>query len=174
MQLKIRDARDEDAEQLISLIEACYADYEGCVLDVEHEAPELRAIASTHAEQGGRFWVAERNGELVGCAGLAPGKDGTMELKKLYVARDVRSNGLGARLCSLVEIEAMSRGAETIELWSDTRFKEAHRLYERRGYTRGRSRELHDASNSVEYYYRKALSDSDAPNQPDRRVPTVR
>ena len=160
MQLKIREARDDDAERLIDLIEACYSEYPGCVLAVDEEAPELRAIASNHAQRGGRFWVAESNGHLVGCAGLVPGdQGGSVEMKKLYVDRDWRKNGLGARLCSLVEVEAMSRGAATVELWSDTRFKDAHRLYERRGYARGRkTRELHDASKSVEYYYRKDLA----------------
>jgi putative acetyltransferase len=52
----------------------------------------------------------------------------------------------------------MSRRASAIELWSDTRFLDAHRLYEKRGYVRGpKTRELHDKSKSVEYYYRKAL-----------------
>jgi N-acetylglutamate synthase-like GNAT family acetyltransferase len=160
MQVKIRDARDDDAERLIDLIEACYSEYDGCVLAVDEEAPELRAIASNHARRGGRFWVAERNGNLVGCAGLVPAEQGgAVEMKKLYVARDFRQNGLGARLCSLVEVEAMSRGAATVELWSDTRFKDAHRLYERRGYARRpQTRELHDASKSVEYYYCKELA----------------
>ena len=125
-----------------------------------HGRVVLRAIASNHAEQGGRFWVAESSGHVVGCAGLMPGAQGAViEMKKLYVAKDARSNGLGARLCSLVEAEAMSRGVATVELWSDTRFKDAHRLYERRGYARGpKTRDLHDASKSVEYYYRKALA----------------
>jgi hypothetical protein len=59
MQLKIRDARDEDAGRLIGLIEACYSEYDGCVLAVDEEAPELRAIASNHVRHGGRFWVAQ-------------------------------------------------------------------------------------------------------------------
>lgn len=158
MRFKIREARDEDAERLIELIEACYSEYDGCVLHVDEETPELRHIATAHQQQGGRFWVAEHDGELVGSAGLVAGKNGVVEMKKLYVAKDARKIGLGARLCSLVEVEAMSRGAEAIELWSDTRFVDAHRLYERRGYERGKTRELHDASKSVEYFYRKDLS----------------
>jgi putative acetyltransferase len=160
MQLKIRDARDDDAERLIDLIEACYSEYAGCVLAVDEEAPELRAIASNYGHRHGRFWVAESNGRLVGCAGLVPGaQGGVIEMKKLYVAKNARNNGLGARLCSLVEVEAMSRGVAAVELWTDTRFKDAHRLYERRGYARGpRTREWHDASMSVEYYYRKDLA----------------
>jgi putative acetyltransferase len=103
--------------------------------------------------------VAESGGKLLACAGLvSTGNPAVMEMKKLYVAREARQMGLGARLCSLVEAEAMSRAATAIELWSDTRFLDGHRLYERRGYVRGPStRELHDKSNSVEYYFRKPL-----------------
>lgn len=159
LQLKIREARDDDAEQLIGLIERCYAEYEGCVLDVDGEAPELRAIATYHAQHGGRFWVAESSGQLLASAGLVAGSEpDVMEMKKVYVAKEARQVGLGARLCSLVEAEAMSRRATAIDLWSDTRFLDAHRLYEKRGYVRGtKTRELHDKSKSVEYYFRKAL-----------------
>jgi hypothetical protein len=45
-----------------------------------------------------------------------------------------------------------------MELWSDTRFLDAHRLYERLGYRRtGRTRELHDLSDTVEYEFDKPL-----------------
>jgi putative acetyltransferase len=119
----------------------------------------LREIATHHAEAGGRFWVAEGERGLLGCVGLVPGKSaGVFEIKKLYVAKEARRMGLGERLAGLAEVEAMSRGARMIELWSDTRFEDAHRLYLRRGYERGgKKRELQDASKSVEYYYRKQL-----------------
>jgi putative acetyltransferase len=95
----------------------------------------------------------------VGCAGVVATDDhGVMERKKVYVAKGARQMGLGARLCSLVEVEVMSRRINVIELWSDTRFLDAHRQYESRGYVRGSdTRELHDKSNSVEYYYRRVL-----------------
>ena len=159
LRLKIRDARDEDAEQLINLIERCYSEYPGCVLDVDSEASELREIATYHAKHSGRFWVAESAGQLMACAGLVQSAaPSVIEMKKVYVTKEARQVGLGARLCSLVEAEAMSRGATAIELWSDTRFQDAHRLYEKRGYVRGpKTRELHDKSNSVEYYFRKDL-----------------
>jgi len=156
--MKIRDARDSDGERLAELINACYDEYAGCVLDIDGEVPELRAIATHHAGNGGRFWVAENDRRILGCVGVTPGPDNTFELKKLYVAKDARKMGVGKRLVSLVEAEAMSRGARAIDLWSDTRFEDAHRLYERRGYVRGaKTRELHDKSNSVERYFRKEL-----------------
>jgi putative acetyltransferase len=156
--VKIRKARDDDSDGLIRLIEDCYAEYPGCVLDVEGEAPELISPASWHTEAGGRLWVAERDGAVVGCVAILPDSQRTVELKKLYVSSEARRLGLGARLCELVEAEARGRGATTVILWSDTRFEDAHRLYEGRGYERGPdTRELHDASQSVEYYFRKSL-----------------
>ena len=155
----LREARDGDADGLIALIGACWSEYPGCVLDVDGEVPELRAIASHYAARGGRFWVAEAEGRVVGSVGLLPsGPDGA-ELCKLYVLRAARRRGLGARLAGLVEAEARRRGAAFLELWTDTRFADAHRLYERLGFGRlPETRVLHDLSNSVEYRYRKPLT----------------
>jgi putative acetyltransferase len=156
---KIRDGRDGDAEQLIELIGACWAEYPGIIFDVDRELPELRAIAAAFRKLDGRFWVVEVGSRVVGSVGAVPlASAHGMELRKLYVARHARRNGLGARLCGLVESEARARGASFVELWSDTRFADAHRLYERVGYVRGpETRELHDLSSSVEYYYRKTV-----------------
>jgi putative acetyltransferase len=161
----IRDARDDDAAGLIELIGSVFAEYPGCLLDVDGEIPELRAIASHFAAVGGRFWVAELPGasggplRVVGCGGLSPASEpGGVELRKLYVHEDARRTGLGTAFCDLVEAEARRRGAAYVDLWSDTRFDKAHRLYERRGYVRGpATRDLHDISHSTEYYFRLAL-----------------
>ena len=155
--MDLRDARDDDAPRLIELIGAIWDEYPGCVMDVDGEVPELWRIASAHAELGGEFWVAEREARIVGCVGWVPAGECGVELRKLYVAASARRTGLGAALCERVERAA--GGADFVELWSDTRFEDAHRLYERRGYRRGpHTRELHDLSSTVEYYYRLDLS----------------
>jgi len=155
--LAIRDARDDDSDRLIALIDAVYAEYPGCVLDVDGEEPHLRRPASAFAEWAGRLWVVEEDGRLVACAGFRDAAD-AVELKHLYVAAAARRRGLGRRLTELVEIAGRARGRRWVELWSDTRFTDAHRLYERLGYVRGGVRELHDRSASVERHYRKALA----------------
>lgn len=158
-EILIRDGRDEDSEAICALIEAIFAEYEG-VLFILSEMPELRRIASAFAEDGGAFWVAERDGTIVGCVGWAPAKsaDAAVELKKLYVAAQERRGGLGGRLLARVEDAARRRGAAFVELWSDVKFETAHRFYERRGYHRdGRTRELGDESDTVEHYFRRRL-----------------
>ncbi len=155
----IRDARDDDEGGLIALIGACFGEYSGCVLDVDGEIPELRRIASAYRELGGHFWIAELDGIVVGSVGFAPSAlPRGIELRKLYVARAERRRGLAHRLCDRVEDAARQRGACFVDLWSDSRFETAHLLYERRGYVRGaETRELHDLSQTVEYFYRLEL-----------------
>ncbi len=79
------------------------------------------------------------------------------QLKSLYVWPDARKRGLGEALVGHAETVARAAGARRMELWSDTRFDAAHRLYERLGYERGGTRELHDLSLSVEYFFSRAL-----------------
>lgn len=63
--LVIRDGRDSDSEQLITLIESVYAEYPGCVLDVDGEAPHLRSRERLRQVEwrpvgGGVEWPARR------------------------------------------------------------------------------------------------------------------
>jgi putative acetyltransferase len=154
----IRDAEDSDSDGLIALIGGCFAEYPGCVFDLE-ELPELLGIATHFQSHGGRFWVAEGASRVIGCVGFSPGKKaGFAELKKLYVEKAARTSGLGSTLCALVEDEARRAGFVAMDLWSDTRFSTAHRFYERRGYVRGeQTRDLHDKSNTVELYFERPL-----------------
>ncbi|WP_169544904.1 GNAT family N-acetyltransferase [Sneathiella aquimaris] len=159
-QITYRFAKDSDAEGLIALVAQCYAEYEGCILDVDGEEPQYRSIASFFADNGGLFWVAEQGGKIVGSVGFAPKKE-TAELKHLYVDSNVRRQGLASSLCQLVEDAVQERGLPTLYLWTDTRFENAHRLYEKRGFIGGAvTRTLSDLSQSVEYYYEKALRPS--------------
>lgn len=155
---RIRPGTDADGAACGRLIGEVFAEYPGCLF-VPEEFPELAALASHFADRGGRLWVAEDDGAVVGCVGIdiAPLTDG-MELHKLYVARTARGRGLAAALYALAEGFARERGAAFMELWSDTRFLDAHRFYEKRGFIRlpGR-RALDDLSRSYEFHYRKRL-----------------
>ena len=73
--IDVRPARDDDAGQLIALVGAVFSEYPGVILDVDGELPDLRAVATAFARRGGRFWVAERGRELVGCIGVLPAAD---------------------------------------------------------------------------------------------------
>jgi len=156
--ITLRPARDADGEDIIALIAAAYGEYPGCILDVDDESPELRCPASHYGALGGSAWVAEQDGLIVGTAACQPVPGPGLEIQKLYVAAMARRRGLASRLLALIEDEARRRSAVFIELWTDTRFETAHRLYEALGYRRGVvGRTLNDRSASREHHYRKDL-----------------
>ncbi|HWT10052.1 MAG TPA: GNAT family N-acetyltransferase [Roseomonas sp.] len=153
----LRQGRDSDAEGFIALIGACWAEYPGCILDLDGEVPELRALATYFRDQGGMLWAAEQDGRVVGMIGTRPLKeDAAWEICRMYVHAAARGSGLAARLLDTAEAHARAAGAGRMVLWTDTRFTRAHGFYEKRGYVRqGSIRILDDISNSLEFRYTK-------------------
>jgi putative acetyltransferase len=157
--VRIRPARDEDAQDLFGLLALCFAAYPGCFVDPHDDLPDLRQPGSSFAKKGGAFWVVEdERGRICACVAVDLPQPGTAEMHRLYVRPDQRRRGLGETLVRLVEDHARGQGAHRIFFWSDTRFTNAHRLYQRLGYAAvGGTRDLGDISNSVEYRFEKPL-----------------
>lgn len=156
--MRLRAGRDADAEAFIRLVRDAWAEYPGCVFDLDGELPELRALATHFAEQGGALWAAEDGaGEVVGMAAARPlHADRAWEVCRVYLGAAARGTGLAQRLLDAAEAHAVARGAERLVLWTDTRFAAAHRFYEKRGYVRqGAIRILDDLSKSLEFRYGK-------------------
>ena len=153
----LRVGRDSDAAGFIALISACWAEYPGCVFDLDGEVPELRALASHFAAQDGALWVAEVAGSVVGMVATHPLPGSPdWEICRMYVAADQRGTGVAAALLGAAEAHARAAGAEMIRLWSDTRFTRAHTFYAKQGYVRqGPIRVLNDLSNSLEFPFIK-------------------
>lgn len=151
--MKIRPVIKRDIAQIIKLIGDIWAEYE-CVLDVDVEEKYLLAPDEYFRSNGGEFWEAEADGEIVATVGVIISDVGIAELKTLYVHRDFRCRGLGEKLTNLVVGFAGEKGAREIVLWSDKRFTKAHRLYERLGFEKNGERELNDLNNTREFGFR--------------------
>jgi GNAT superfamily N-acetyltransferase len=164
----LRRVTDADAEPLIALIAAAYDEYRGCILDLPGVDDDLPAPGTTAGRRGSPWWVVERGGELIATIGVGPLRaDGTVELKRLYVDQQHRGRGLASQLVRLVEKHAAGLGADRVELWSDSRFREAHRRYAALGYEpTGEDRDLHDPSHTTEHRFLKAVT----PATPDATV----
>ena len=154
----IRPAANSDSPGIIDLVARCFADYPGCVLDVNREERGLLTPTSSFA----RFWVLVRRDErVVGSIACteheidgAPG----VELKKCYLHPAVRGRGWARHLVALVEDHARARERPIVELWSDTRFVTAHAVYRHLGYApTGAERALHDLSDTREFHFVKRL-----------------
>jgi predicted GNAT family N-acyltransferase len=145
----LRPVTDSDSAAVIDLIGTVWAEYPGIILDVDAEEPWMRA-PGTYYEAGGELWVVAfpDSDALLACVGWRP-RPGGAELKSLYVHADARRQGWGARLVHFIERRV--GGREKLIAWSDSRFQDAHAMYERLGYgLTGATRELHDLSETVE------------------------
>ncbi len=156
----IRPGLDADGTAYIRLIGDAWAEFPGVVFDVDAELPELHALASWFASQGGALWLAEEAGAPLGMVATRPaGADDAWEICRMYVAQAARGSGLAQRLLDTAEAHARTAGAERLVLWTDTRFEAAHAFYEKRGYVRqGAIRILDDLSRSLEFRYAKPLA----------------
>lgn len=159
MSFEIRPVKDADADGLIKLVGDCFSEYEGVIIDLEDLDKDLKAYETYLQEQEGEGFVAiAEDGELVASVACAPSGEDSFELKRLYLSARLRGSGMGLQLLHLVEGVARQRGATIMDAWSDTRFTRAHRFYEREGYAKqAETRELHDISETVEFYFKKQL-----------------
>ena len=61
--------------------------------------------------------------------GYLPSKKNEIEIHKLYIDQKFRRKGLAKYLVQKVENIAMRENKSKVILWTDTRFKEAHKMY---------------------------------------------
>ncbi len=86
--------------------------------------------------------VIEKDGAVIATflLTLLPGLTGRaarrLQLRSVEVRADLRSQGIGAHMLAYAEDYARSHGAAMIELTSNNARPDAHRFYERNGYTK--------------------------------------
>jgi DNA-binding MarR family transcriptional regulator/N-acetylglutamate synthase-like GNAT family acetyltransferase len=114
---------DETFEALVARIVADYA---------ENHDPKREAA-----------WIAEVDGEPVGCVLCVRKDDATAQLRLLLVDPRARGRGIGGRLIDECLRFARRAGYEQIVLWTNDVLHDARRLYERAGFELVESGEHH-------------------------------
>jgi ribosomal protein S18 acetylase RimI-like enzyme len=82
----------------------------------------------------GEALIAYAGDEPVGCGAIRLHDDGVAEIKRLWVAPQVRGVGLGGRLLEELESRARSHGARIVRLDTNRALTEAIAMYRRAGY----------------------------------------
>jgi len=104
-------------------------------------APYLAAFEVIDADPHQFLAVARRGDRVVGTLqltflpGLSHRGATRAQVEAVRVHSDVRGGGLGTDLLAWAEEEARRRGAAMLQLTSDASREDAHRFYERLGYT---------------------------------------
>ncbi|MYD35683.1 MAG: GNAT family N-acetyltransferase [Dehalococcoidia bacterium] len=169
MTFPIEPAGHDACPDVIELIHRVYDEY-GFIWDPEDELRDLltQEHAFPYRAPIGAMWIMrDESGTVVGSIAANRIDGPTVELHRLYLDAHLRGQGLGRRLVETAVEWARDHGAWRIELWSDTRFADAHRLYERLGYVKSARRTLDDVNDTVEFKYERKLTDSDGQDSPE-------
>ncbi|TCO64765.1 bifunctional helix-turn-helix transcriptional regulator/GNAT family N-acetyltransferase [Actinocrispum wychmicini] len=132
----LRPPRPGDFGWVIERNGAIYAQEYGW--GVEYEALVARIVADYAADNDPTreaAWIAEVNGERVGCVFCVRKDDATAKLRLLLVEPSARGLGVGGRLVDECVRFATSIGYRTIELWTNSVLSAARRIYTSRGFT---------------------------------------
>lgn len=159
MSLQIEPVGYEAAAEVIELIHRVFDEY-GFIWDPEDEFWDLLVEERAFPYRspiGGMWVIRDEEGTVVGSVAANRVDGPSVELHRLYLDSHLRGQGLGRKLFETAVEWARDHGAWRIELWSDTRFEDAHRLYERLGYVKTESRKLDDVNETVEFKFEREV-----------------
>jgi putative acetyltransferase len=147
-----------DIADVLALLARIWEEY-GFVWAPEVEFPDLYRFDAHYMPPRGAFWIVRADeGRVIGSIGVDRVDEHTAEIHRLYVDPGLRGRGLGRTLVQTALEWARAQRLPRMVLWSDTRFTNSHRLYERMGFTRLGIRTVPDDPNdSREYRFERDL-----------------
>ena len=118
-----------------NLIVSIQRDEFGFDIDLARQ-PDLSQIPAFYQTGAGNFWVALHGHTMVGTIALKDIGEGSVALRKMFVASDYRGAewGIAAKLLHIAIDWARQHAVRSIFLGTTEKFRAAHRFYEKHGF----------------------------------------
>lgn len=148
----LRPATKPDLALMSDIIRTVFDEYGWTFVQID-ELPDFVFYDKHYADPDETLLLAltTEEGEIIGSIAIKNVGRGPY-LSRVYLKADYRGLGLGKWMTTQALAIARSRGSNSIHLWTDTRFLDAHRMYEQLGFRRtGEIRSLHDCNRSFEF-----------------------
>lgn len=130
----IRSATNDDCERVQTLVFGVLREYD-LELDLDGTDKDIADIETFYINRGGIFELLEdAQGNLLGTCGLYPLNNETVELRKMYFAKDFRGRGFGNKIMQRMIEKSRDLGFRKIYLETASVLKEATHLYEKFGF----------------------------------------
>src|SRR5690606_7028351 len=129
----IRRAESRDIPVLIDIIRRTIESY-GYIFELEFELADFLDFDAFYSDSKAEWYVIEQDGVVAGCGALKLNGE-IPYLSRIYVDEAYRGKGYGKAIVLFLMRRNVDLGHTHLALWTDTRFRTAHALYEKLGYT---------------------------------------
>lgn len=135
--IELREITVEDDAQVAQLIKSVMTEIGASGPGFSINDPEVLAMSDHYKGPKAKFFVIDRDKQILGCGGFAPLTDGdptVCELRKMYFYSEARGLGKGQELMNAILAGARDAGFRTMYLETLAHLDKARGLYERNGF----------------------------------------
>lgn len=133
----IRKIEKQDNQLVAVLIRSVFDEMEIPKVGTAYEDPYLDLMFEEYNKPKSVYFVVEMEGEVLGCAGIAPLENGDAnicELQKMYFSPKLRGLGIGGKLMEECLVQARNFGFENCYIETMPFMHAAQKLYRKSGF----------------------------------------
>lgn len=133
----IRTIKKEDNQAVAKLIRSVFDEMEIPKVGTAYEDPYLDLMFEEYNKPKSAYFVVENEGEIVGCAGIAPLENADpeiSELQKMYFLPETRGLGIGSKMMEKCLDEARNFGFKKCYIETMPFMHAAQKLYKKTGF----------------------------------------
>ena len=133
----IREIQPKDNQQVKSVVQTVLVEMRVPKVGTAYEDESLNDMHAEYDQPRMAYFVVEEDEKIIGCAGIAPLKNGdpeVCELQKMYFLPEARGRGIGSQMMDHCLNYAKEQGFKQCYLETLPYMKNAIKLYNRTGF----------------------------------------